>query len=102
MTDVIQEVDTSKWAYKKYTDLAYKSSIGKTAAQLRKDRSAPATAKAIDYMSSTEISAAAKRQGQIAVLLEMGMNYEQVKEMLLNHKLVGLVANAPTSKIESA
>lgn len=27
LTDVVREVDPSKWAYKKYTDLAYKSSL---------------------------------------------------------------------------
>lgn len=36
LTDVIQEVDDGPWSYKKYTDLAYKSSIGKNSAQLRK------------------------------------------------------------------
>lgn len=41
LTDVIQEVDGGKWSYKQYTDLAYKSSIGKNAAQLRKERGAP-------------------------------------------------------------
>ena len=89
LTDVIQEVDESKWAYKKYTDLAYKSSIGKNAAQLRKERNAPKTAAAVDYMASDEIAAVAKRQSQISVLLEMGMDYEQVKGMVLERRIVG-------------
>jgi len=89
LTDVIQEVDESKWAYKKYTDLAYKSSIGKNAAQLRKERNAPKTAIAVDYMASDEIAAVTKRQSQISVLLEMGMNYEQVKAMVLERRIVG-------------
>lgn len=88
LTDVIQEVDESKWAYKKYTDLAYKSSIGKNAAQLRKERSAPHSATAIDYMTADEIASVAKRQSQISVLLEMGMSYEQVKAMVLEHRIV--------------
>ena len=82
LTDVIREVDTSKWAYKKYTDLAYKTSIGKNASQLRKERNAPPGASAADYMTSREIAAVAKRQGQIAVLLEMGFDYIQVKDCL--------------------
>lgn len=79
MTDVIKAVDTSKWAYKKYTDLAYKSAVGKNAVQLRKERDAPQKACAADYLTSGEIESVTKRQSQIAVLLELGMGYEQVK-----------------------
>ena len=94
LTDVIQEVDSSKWAFKKYTDLAYKSSVGKNAAQLRKERNAPKKAKAVDYMTAGEISAVSKRTSQISVLLEMGMDYEQVKALVLERRLMGTVANA--------
>lgn len=79
LTDVVKEVDGSKWAYKMYTDLAYKSTIGKNAAQLRKERDAPKKAKAIDYMTAEEIAAVTKQQERFAVLLEMGMNYQQIK-----------------------
>lgn len=92
MTDVIQEVDESKWAYKKYTDLSYKVSLGKNASQIRKDRGADKKAKAIDYLTSEEISMVSKSQNQISVLLELGMDYEQVKMMLLNRQLVGNIA----------
>ena len=88
MTDVIQEVDNSKWAYKKYTDLAYKMATGKTAAQLRKERGAQPKAIAIEYMTSAEIAAVSKLQNQIGVLLEMGMDYAQVKAMLMNRRLI--------------
>ena len=87
LTDVIKEVDESQWAYKKYTDLAYKTSIGKTAAQLRKERGAAKTAKAIDYMTAAEISSVTKRQGQLAVLLEMGMGYQQIKTLMSDQVL---------------
>ena len=84
LTDVIKEQEPEdKWAYKKYTDLAYKSSIGKNAAQLRRERDAPKKAKAVDYLTSDEIAAVAKRQNQIAVLLEMGMDYAQIKSVVL-------------------
>lgn len=94
LTDVIQEVDNSKWAYKKYTDLAYKSAIGKSAAQLRKERGASQKATAIDYMDSNEITVVTRRQRQIGVLLEMGMDYEQVKAIVIDHRMVDPVANA--------
>ena len=84
LTDVIQETDSGKWAYKQYTDLAYKSAIGKTAAQLRKGRNAPKKAKAVDYMTADEITAVSKRQSQIAVLLEMGLDYQAIKRIVVD------------------
>lgn len=82
LTDVIQEVGGGKWSYKQYTDLAYKSIIGKNAAQLRKERGAPKKSVAIDYMSADEIAAVAKRQRQIGVLLEMGFEYQTIKSIV--------------------
>lgn len=92
MTDIIQEVDSSKWAFKKYTDLAYKTALGKNAAQLRKERGASSKSVAVEYMTSDEIAAVSKLESQIGVLLEMGMDYEQVKMLLLNRKLIGNIA----------
>lgn len=93
MTDVIQEnPDKGKWSYKLYTDLAYKSSIGKTAAQLRKERNAPKRAAAIDYMTSAEILEVGKAENRVMVLHEMGMGYEQIKAVLMNRQLIGNIA----------
>lgn len=89
MTDVIKEVDESKWAYKKYTDLAYKSVLGMNAAQVRKLRNAKPHDVAIDYMTADEINAVSKAQNRISVLLEMDMDYEQIKELMLNRRIVG-------------
>lgn len=94
LTDVVQEAETSKWAYKNYTDLAYKSTIGVNAAKLRQMRNANKKAIAIDYMTADEIKAVAKAQSQIAVLLEMGFAYEQVKAMLLKRQVIGNVSTA--------
>lgn len=87
LTDVIQEVDDGRWSYKKYTDLAYKAALGKNAAQLRKERNAPKKAVAVDYMTADEIAAVTKRQNQIAVLLEMGLSYDNIKAMVLGQAL---------------
>ena len=85
MTDVIQiKEPDNKWAYKLYTDLAYKAVTGRTAAQLRKERNAPQNAIAIDYMTSEEIRAVTNVEYKIGVLLELGMNYYQIKGMLTN------------------
>lgn len=93
LTDVIRDKpDSSKWDYKLFTDLAYKSVLGRNAAQIRKDRNAPKNAVAMDYMTAEEISAVTKAQSQISVLLEMGMGYDQIKALLLSRKMLGNVA----------
>lgn len=93
LTDAIQDKpDHSKWDFKLYTDLAYKSVTGKNSAQLRKERGAPKNAKAIEYLTADEIAAVTKLQNQIGVLLEMGMDYQQVKMLLLNRQVVGNIA----------
>ena len=93
LTDVIQEdPDHNKWDFKLYTDLSYKTALGKNAAQIRKDRGANKTAVASDYMTAEEIKAVSKLESQIAALKELGMNYQQIKMLLLNRKLVGNIA----------
>jgi phage regulator Rha-like protein len=93
LTDAIKELipesPHKKWAYKQYTDLAYKIVTGRTAAQLRKERCASAKVVAIDFMNAEEIQQVAKAQSQIAVLLELGMDYEQAKTLISNRLKVG-------------
>lgn len=93
LTDVIQDnPEHGKWDFKLYTDLAYKTATGKNAAQIRKERGAPKNAKAIEYMSADEMAHITKLQNQISVLIEMGMDYQQVKMLLLNRKVIGSIA----------
>ena len=89
LTDAVKETGGGPWAYKQYTDLAYKSSVGKNAAQLRKERGAPKRAAAIDYMTAEEIAAVTKRQGQFAVLIDMGLDYQQIKALALMNSVPG-------------
>jgi phage regulator Rha-like protein len=92
LTDVIQEIDHSKWDYKLYTDLAYKLVTGMNAAQLRKDRNAPKDSTAIEYMTSDEIERVAGLTHKIGVLLEMGLDYYQIKALLVNRQMLGRLA----------
>ena len=95
LTDVINEnPDHSKWDFKLYTDLAYKFVTGRNAAQIRKDRGASKTAKAIDYMTSDEIARITKLQNQFSVLLEMGLDYYQIKTMMINRQKIDKTAIA--------
>lgn len=93
MTDVINEMPGhSIWDFKHFTDLAYKAVTGKNAAQLRKDRNAKKDAVAVDYMAADEIREITKLQQRIAVLLEMGMDYGQIKALVMNRLMVGKVS----------
>ena len=73
--------------YKHYTDLIYRTVTGKTAKQLRGARGAPPKAVASDYMTADEIEAITRMENRVAVMLEMGMDYQQVKAALKNLKI---------------
>jgi hypothetical protein len=79
-------------AYKLYTDLAYKAVIGKNAAQVRKERDASKKATAVDYMTADEIERITKVQYQISVLKDMGMDYKQIKALVLDKSIMLKVA----------
>lgn len=93
LTDAIQDdPDHGKWDFKIFTDLIYKIVTGKNAAQLRKDRGASKKDVASDFMTAEEIQMVAKLENQVSVLKELGMDYHQIKMMLLNRQLVGNIA----------
>lgn len=92
MTDAIKALPDSphkKFKYNQYTDLAYIAALGKTARQLRKERGADKDATASDYMRSDELAAVSKMENRISVLLEVGMDYQQIKNCLMQTKAIG-------------
>lgn len=91
MTDAIKALPDSphkKFKYNQYTDLAYRTALGKSARQLRQERGADRTAVASDYMSADEIAAVSSVENHIAVLLDVGMEYQQVKDWLAKMRTV--------------
>lgn len=91
MTDAIRDCvpespHKALW-YKHYTDLAYRAAFGKSAAQVRRERSAPKNAVAADYLTAAELDAVERITKQIGVLVEMRLDYEQIKAMLLSRAL---------------
>ena len=85
MTDAIQALPDSphkQFKYRQYTDLAYRAVLGKSAKELREERGACKTATASDYMSAAEIEAVSRMENRIAVLLEVGLDYGQIKACL--------------------
>lgn len=82
--DCIPDSPHKDMYYRHYTDLAYRAAFGKSAAQLRKERNAPKKAAAADYMTADELDAVERITKQIGVLVEMRLDYGQIKAMLLN------------------
>lgn len=94
MTDAIKALPDSphkKFKYNQYTDLAYRTALGKSARQLREERGADRAAGASDYMSADEIAAVSSMENHIAVLLDVGMEYQQVKDCLARMRTVPMV-----------
>jgi len=82
LTDTIKVNTEDPWAYKNYTDLAYRLATGYSAAQYRKAHGLKKTANVVEHMTSNEIQAEADMENRINVLVELGMNYGQIKEAL--------------------
>lgn len=93
LTDAIQSnPNHGKWDYKMYMDLVYKTVLGKTAAQIRKERGAEKKTPASDYMAAEETQAIARLEDQVAALIELGMDYQQIKALLLNRQAMKNIA----------
>lgn len=85
MTDAIKSLPDSphkQLKYGQYTDLAYRAAIGKSARQIRAERCADKNANASDYMTSDELQAISAMENRVSVLLQVGMGYQQIKELL--------------------
>jgi len=87
MTDAIRDCvpdspHKEMW-YRHYTDLAYRAAFGRSATQVRKERGAPKGATAADYLTAEELSAVERLTRQIGVLIEMRMDYQQIKAIVL-------------------
>lgn len=85
MTDAIKSLPDSphkQLKYGQYTDLAYRAAIGKSARQIRAERGADKNANASDYMTSDELQAISAMENRVSVLLQVGMGYQQIKELL--------------------
>lgn len=84
LTDAIRDNPAhSPHDYKHYTDLAYKTVTGRTAAQLRKERGTDLKGTAVDLLTSDELNRYERAESQIAVLIDLGMDYPQIKAAVL-------------------
>ena len=94
MLDAIKALPESPhkhFKYAQFSNLAYTTALGKSARMIREERGANNKTPASDYLTADEISAVTAMENRIAVLLEIGMTYQQVKESLTH-------VQAPTKK----
>lgn len=70
-------------AFAAYTNLAYKVALGQNASQLRKARGADRKAVAADFLTADELTCYQKQEAAITALLDIGMNYDDIKAALL-------------------
>lgn len=74
--------ESSQYDYSKYNSLAYILVFGCSASKLKKLRNAKANANAADYLTSEELEQLADTKTKIALCIEMGMDYPEIKERL--------------------
>lgn len=87
LTDMIRDnPNRGKWDYKLYTDLAYKAALGKTAAQIKKDRAPDSARRTLDLLTADELAAYQKQEAAIAVLYAAGIEYAAMKAVILHER----------------
>jgi len=90
VTDAIKALPDSphkSMKYAHYTNLAYTAAVGMTAREIRKQRGAAKDAVASDYMTAAELEAVADAENRIGVLIEAGLEYQQIKRALLQRRV---------------
>ena len=91
MTDSIKALPESPhkgFKYSQYTDLAYLVAIGQTARVIRKQRGAKKDATASDYLTAKELDAVADVSNRIAVFIDAGLGYTEIKPLLMKRKSI--------------
>lgn len=91
MTDAIKEspVLSDKWyVYSNFTKLLYKTALGYDVSKLREARRVNKKATPLDFLNKTELDALNKRQNQITTLIDLGMDYQTIKDVLNNQGVV--------------
>ena len=82
--DCVPDSPHKAMMYKHYTDLAYRAALGKTAAQLRKERGAGKKANATEYLTAAELAAVEVMTQKIGVLIEIRPDdYGFIKSLVL-------------------
>lgn len=89
MTDAIKELPDSPhkhFKYKHYTDLVYQAVTGMTAKTLKASRGCKKDDTPQEFLTAQEIKMITYLETQVAVLIDSGLEFEQIKE-IVNKKL---------------
>ena len=85
MTDAIKESREDErmhgHAYSTYTNLALHLATNQTASQLRKNRDETGKIVATDLLNSDELAKYQQKEAAIAILLDAGLRYHQIKSV---------------------
>ncbi|KRL05849.1 hypothetical protein FD46_GL000608 [Liquorilactobacillus oeni DSM 19972] len=85
--------DLDSHAYVNFEQLAYRASLGKNATQIKHERSVPKSTPATEYLSAAELNKVSLMKQKIAVLLELGMEYQAVKALVSGTGIKTLMIN---------
>lgn len=91
MTDAIKEspVLSDKWyVYSNFTKLLYKTALGFDISKLREARGVDKKATPLNFLNKVELDALNKRQNQITTLIDLGMDYQTIKDVLSNQGVI--------------
>lgn len=91
MTDAIKEspVLSGKWyVYSNFTKLLYKTALGYDVSKLREARGVDKEATPLNFLNKNELDALNKRQNQITTLIDLGMDYQTIKDVLSNQGVI--------------
>ncbi|MBF7123343.1 Rha family transcriptional regulator [Pediococcus pentosaceus] len=91
MTDTIKEspVLSDKWyVYSNFAKLLYKTALGYDVSKLREARRVDKKATPLDFLNKNELDALNKRQNQITTLIDLGMDYQAIKDVLSNQGVI--------------
>lgn len=90
LTDAIKEWDHfNSYAYSQITDLICKAVTGKITRVLKKERGIVGHVSALQLYSSEELEQYQRLENQVISLLELGLTYGEIKEILFKRKEIG-------------
>lgn len=75
-------------AYSNLNRLMYKQALGMNTAQIKKLRDIPEHQAITEYLTADEAAALSKVKSQTSVLVELGMDYKQIKATLANQGII--------------
>ncbi|KRL99767.1 Rha family transcriptional regulator [Liquorilactobacillus satsumensis] len=94
MNDAIKaREDLDSHAFTYFNQLVYKTTLGKNVTQIKRERGVPKSTPATEYLSAAELNKVNLMKQKIAVLLELGMEYQAIKALITGAGIKALMVN---------